>query len=185
MSADQENKILSPQELETEGADLYQSKKYPDAAKAFIAAAEGYLSSGDHLKAAEMANNQSVAWLQAKKPQLAWDAVADTIEIFEKAGDKNRMAMALGNRGMASEALKQYPAAVDDYQASADIFEELGENDLRLNVMQSLSALQLRMGDSLGAVAAMQNGVKNVKGLNWRQRMLRQLLKLPSRFMPK
>jgi len=185
MSAGQDIEIFSPQHLETEGTDCYQRKAYHDAAKAFMAASDGYLSAGENIKAAEMANNQSVAWLQAKHPQLAWDAVADTVEMFEKAGDQRRMAMALGNRAMASEALNKFNAAINDYQASADIFEKLGENDLRLNVMQSLSALQLRKGNALEAVTVMQAGMENVKGLKLRQRLLKRLLKIPFRFMPK
>jgi len=185
MASDQNFKILNPQQLESEGKNYYHNKEYQAAAKTFIAAAKGYAATGDVLKAAEMANNQSVAWLQAKKPQLAWDAVTDTVEIFEKTGDENHQAMALGNRAAASEALKQFELAVTDYEAAANIFEKLGENDLRLNTLQALSALQLRRGNSLEAISAMQAGVKNVKGLSLRQKLLKSLMKLPSKFMPK
>ena len=74
---------------------------------------------------------------------------------------------------------------LEDYQAAADIFEKLGENELRLNTMQSLSALQLRRGNSLEAISAMQASVKNVKGLSVRQKFIKFLMKIPSKLMPK
>ena len=185
MTTDKNINTLSVQQLESDGKDYYQKKDFRAAAENYRAAAESYAATGDEFKAAEMTNNQSVAWLQDKKPQLAWDAVADTVDIFEKAGDERRQAMALGNRAAASEALREFEDAIKDYQAAADIFEKLGENKLRLNTMQSLSALQLRRGNSLEAISAMQASVKNVKGLSLRQKFIKFLMKIPSKLMPK
>ncbi len=185
MAANKNIKIFSAQQLEAEGKDYYQKKDYQAAVENFKAAAESYIAIGDELKAVEMKNNQSVTLLQDKKPQLAWDAVADTVDVFREAGDERRQAMALGNRAAASEVIRKFEDAIEDYQAAADIFEKLGENELRLNTMQSLSALQLRRGNSLEAISTMQAGVKNVKGLSLRQKLLKLLMKIPSKLMPK
>ena len=64
-----------PALLEEEAKDLYRAGKFQQAAECFSQAAAFYLDQGEDLLAAEMSNNQSVALLKAKKPQMALDAV--------------------------------------------------------------------------------------------------------------
>ena len=175
----------TPQQLEAEGGSAYHVGNHAEAAGFFSAAEEGYRALGDELKAAEMANNCSVAWLQANQVQEAYQAVQDTVDVFRTAQDKKRLAMALGNRAAALEALENLEQALTDYEESADILKEIGEHDLRLDVMKSISALQLRTGRSLQAVATMQAGVDGVEKPNLKHRLLKRILNFPSKFMTK
>jgi len=172
----------TPQQLETEGGNLYRQGDYVEAANIFAAAEEGFGAQGNELKSAEMANNRSVTLLQADQAQTAFDAVNGTVDVFRQANDERRLAMALGNRGAALEALKQFDQAVSDYEESAEILKNIGEHDLRLDVMKSLSGLQLRTGSSLEALATMQSGVESIEKPKMKHRLLKRLLKLPARF---
>ncbi len=177
---------ITPKQLETEGKTAYSKGDFLSAAQFFAASQEGYLSLGEEILAAEMANNRCVALLQIDDPgdaQKAFDAVDGTISIFQKAGDSHRQAMALGNRASALEALGKLEDAIVDYEESSRIFKEIGADDLRMDVMKSLSALQLKTGRSLEALSTMQAGVNGVEKPNLKQRLLKRLLSLPGRFM--
>ena len=173
----------TPQQLETEGGDAYRLGNYIEAANIFSAAESGYQSQGETIKSAEMANNCSVAFLLADQPQDALKAVEETVELFREAQDKRRLSMALGNRAAALEAMQRYDPASLDYEQSAKILKEIGENDLRLDVMKSLSALQLRTGRSLEALATMQSGVDAIEKPKVKHRILMNILKWPFRFI--
>ncbi len=174
---------VTPQQLEAEGSTAYQKGDFSKAAASFAAAQEGYKTMGDELKSAEMANNRCVVLLQADDPQAALESVEGTIDIFREAEDDRRHAMALGNRASALEALGQLEAAITDYEKSADILKKIGADDLRMDVAKSLSALQLKTGRSLEALATMQAGVEGVKKPDLKQRLLKRLLALPGRLM--
>ena len=175
--------IKSPADLEAAGTAAYQQGDYPTAAREFAAAAEGYRTAGDDVKAAIMANNSSVAYLQAGQPEAAYQSVDWTIAIFRREKDERLEAMALGNRAAALEALEDFEAAIADYEQSAEILKRIGEDDLRLDVMKSLSALQLRTGRSFQAVATMQAGLDGLSKPGFKDRLVRRLLQLPERLM--
>lgn len=177
------NEMLSPQQLAAEGKSAYEKGDYSAAADAFEAASVGYKSAADLLSAAEMANNHSVALLQAGEAQRSLEAVLGTDEIFAEAGDIRRQAMALGNQGAALEALKRLDEAIDAYERSAELLTQVEDKETRVSVMQALSALQLRRGRQLEALATMQAGLSGVKHPTPKQRMLRRLLELPFKFM--
>ncbi|MBC8506730.1 MAG: hypothetical protein H8D34_17840 [Chloroflexi bacterium] len=177
---------ITPQQLETEAKTAYANGDYSLAAKSFSAAQQGYKSIGDEVLAAEMANNCCVALLQEDAPaaaQEAYEVVEGTISVFKEAGDLRRQAMALGNRASAMEALGNLNEAIEDYEDSSRILKEIGANDLRMDVMKSLSALQLKTGRSLEALATMQAEVDGVEKPNLKQRLLKRLLSLPRRFL--
>lgn len=171
--------LHTPDQLAQEGKDAYQAGEVLRAADLFNAAAEGYSAQGDTLMAAEMANNRGVALLQANEAQAALDAVSGTDKVFEEVGDRLRLAMALGNQGAALDALKRLDEAERAYLRSAELLKELGEHDLRAPVMKSLSALQMRTGRQLEALATMQAGVEGMERPNLRQRILKKLLRIP------
>ena len=126
-----------------------------------------------------MANNISVAHLQAGDAKLALEAVEGTPAIFAQEGDFRRQGMALGNMGSALESLDRLDEAADIYQQSADVLEQAGADELRAHVMQSLSSLQLRTGRRLQALATMQSGLEGVEKPSPRQRLLKRLLQIP------
>lgn len=169
----------TPQQLGKEGKTAYGHGDYLAAAQAFDAAQAGFKLTGATLEAAEMANNCSVAYLQAEEAEKALQAVDGTEAIFAQAGDLRRQGMALGNRGAALEALDRKEEALQAYQQSADLLQEAGEDQMRVHVMQSLSMLQLNMGKQLQALASMQAGLDGVRRPTPKQSMLKKLLKIP------
>ena len=168
-----------PVKLTKEGKSAYQNGDYLAAAQAFEAAQQGYLSQGDKLNAAELANNCSVAYLQAGEGQAALKAVEGTAEIFAEAGDLRRQGMALGNLASALEAVDRTEEAAEAYLQSAGVLEKAGEDQLRANVMHSLSMLQFRSGKQLQALASMQSGLEGVKRPSPKQNVLKKLLSIP------
>lgn len=177
------NETLSQEQLATEGQSAYKRGDYIAAANAFKAASESYRLSGDELNAAEMANNYSVALLQGGQAQGSLEAVSGTDEIFAEAGDVRRQALALGNQAAALEALNRPDEAIDAYERSAELLTQIGDTETRVSVMQSLSALQLRRGRQLEALATMHAGLNGVKHPTPKQRMLRKLLQIPFKLM--
>lgn len=175
------NETLRPDQIVREAQDAYKSGDYQAAAQAFRAAAEGYRSTGDLLNAAEMDNNRSVALLKAGDPTEALFAVEGTDLIFLEAGDIRRQAMALGNRAAALEALDRFEEALADYEKCAEYLKQIGENEMLAVTMQSISALQLRTGRSLEALASMQAGVSAIDRPGPKHRLLKKLLDMPGK----
>ena len=176
---------LTPEQLAREGTEAYKKGDFLAAAQAFQAAAESYAAGGDHLNAAEMKNNCSVAYLQAGEAEAALRAVEGTVEVFAAAGDLRRQGLAAGNLGAALEELDRFEEAAQAYQQSAEALEKAGEDALRAHVMQSLSSVQLRTGKHLQAVANMQSGLEGVKRPTPQQRMLKRLLQIPFNMLNK
>ena len=171
--------INSPEEFADAGSKAYQEGDYLEAVQHFDAAVHGFKAQDKELKAAEMANNQSVALLQAGEAQAALDVVEGTDRRFENAGDRLHQAMALGNTAAALDALDRIEDAETAYSLSANLFEELGESELHANVIQAHSKMQLRSGRQIEALETMQTGLGKIKHPSLRQRMLKKLLKAP------
>lgn len=175
--------IVDPKDLEISGKKAYEKGDYLEAARYFESAANGFTAKGDDIQAAEMSNNQSVALLQGKDYQGALDAVKGTEEIFENTADRAKWGMAVGNRAAALDALDQFEDAEAAYTLSADLLLSAGGEDLQAVVMQSLSALQLRKGRPLEALASMQTGVNKIEHPSLKQRILKKLLSLPIKYI--
>jgi len=171
------------QNFSKQGRRAYQQGDYIGAARAFEAAAEGYLALGDKLQAAELANNCSVAYLQARDAASALRIVKGSPELFAQAGDIRKQAMALGNQAAALDALGRTQDALDAYQQSAQLLEQTGEGELRAHLMQSISALQLRSGRQIEALVSMQDGLNGLKKPTLKQRILKKLIQTPFRLL--
>ncbi len=174
---------VNPDQLSSQGKSAYQRGDFLEAAEAFQAAAEGYQLVGDTLNKAEMANNRSVALLQAGQAEAALQAVQGTPEIFANASDRRRQAMALGNRAAALNKLNRVDEAIADYENAADLFKQLGEHDLRAPLLQALSVLQLRTGRQLESLASMNAGLNEYEQPKPRQRLLKKLLDIPMKLL--
>ncbi|NIT57131.1 MAG: tetratricopeptide repeat protein, partial [Aliifodinibius sp.] len=109
----------------------------------------------------------------------------DSEQIFFESGDQVRYAMAIGNRAAVYEGLGQLEEAIQLYSKSADILREAGEETAYTQIMQSLSAIQLRTGKSLEALASMQIAMNHVEKPGIKQRFLKRLLKFPNQFLGK
>jgi len=179
------DEALNPKQLSKEGQAAYKRGDHQAAARAFEAASQGYAAVDDALNAAEMANNANVAYLQTGDAQAALQILEGTAEVFRLAGDVRRQAMSIGNQAAALEALNRLDEAIDAYQQSADLLKQAGEDQLRLNVMQSLSVLQMRTGRQLEALASMNVGLDGVEKLSVKQRLIKKLLNVPFQMMDK
>ena len=170
---------LTPAQLARQGKGAYQQGNYSQAAGIFNAAQTGYDIVGDQLMAAEMANNACVAYLQAGDPQSALQAVEDTAMVFASKGDIRRQAMALGNMAASLEALNRLGEAEAIYEQCIELLRPTKDDETRLLVIQALSALRLRQGRQLEALATMQAGMDELQHPNLKQRLLKQLLNIP------
>jgi tetratricopeptide (TPR) repeat protein len=179
------SEIVTPKQLSEEGKNAYQRADYASAGQAYQAAAQGYRDAGELLISAEMLNNSSVAFLRAGEPEIALQLVEGTDGLFAAAGDIRRQGMTLGNRGAALEALGRLPEAGEAYQQSAALLKQAGETELYGQVMQALSALQLRTGRQLEALATMNAGLDGISRPNLRQRLLKRLLMAPYKLLGK
>jgi tetratricopeptide (TPR) repeat protein len=175
--------ILTPEDHDKEAKQAYQQGDFETAAEQFAAAAEAYQAQDNTVMTAEMRNNQSVALVQAGQGQPALDALEGTQQIFESAGETLKAAMSIGNRAAALEALGKLKEAEEAYKQCAEALKELGESNLRADVMQSISRLQMRTGRQVEALANMQDGLDGVERPNLRQRFLKRLLKIPSKLL--
>jgi tetratricopeptide (TPR) repeat protein len=174
---------LTSQQLADEGQTEYSKGDYPSAARSFKAAADGFLSLGDELTAAEMANNRSVALLKSGDALSALESASGTEIVFAVHGDIKRQAMAFGNQAAALEGLNRTDEALIAYEKSAELFNSVGEFELRAYVCQSISSLQLRERHYLEAYSAMRAGVLGIKEPNLSQRLLKKLIDIPFKFL--
>jgi tetratricopeptide (TPR) repeat protein len=175
--------IKNPDQLAEEAKKAYQKGKYGKASEVFQLAATSYQAQNNHIMAAEMANNRSVALLQAGDAEAALEAVKGTEKIFNQAGHEVKKAMAIGNRAAALDALNQLDEAELAYQQSAALLKSIGETELHAHVMKSLSALQIRKGKKLEGIINMQAGLEGIENPTLKQRILKKLLKLPFKFI--
>jgi len=166
-------------ELKKEAERAYKRKDFHSSAKAFEAAAESFSQNGEQLAAAEMLNNASVAYLQANEPNSALNTALKTDETFASAGDSRRQAIALANQAAAYEALGQLEEAAQAYEISSELLKQIGDQELRPAVMQSLSAVQLRLGRQMEAIVTMQSGLEQVENPGLKQRLLKKVLRSP------
>jgi tetratricopeptide (TPR) repeat protein len=167
---------LSPQEIADLAKRTYQDGDYPAAAHAFAEAASAYSDIGDAPMSAEMKNNLSVVLLRDKQAQAALEAAQGSEAVFAEAGDSRRQGMALANQASALEALKRFKEAIDFYTRAGAALEKAGEGDLRLEVMQLLSALYLRRFKFLDAIISLQSGLTAVKNPTPKQRFMKKVL---------
>ncbi len=177
------SETVTPEQLTEEGKTAYQRGDYVSAGKAYQAAAQGYREVGEHLTSAEMLNNASVAFLQAGEAETALQLVEGTDSQFAAANDPRRQGIALGNRGAALEALGRLSEAAEAYRQSAALLKQAGEIEFYGRVMQSLSALQLRTGRQLEALATMNAALEGIPKPSLKQRLLKRLLQTPYKLL--
>jgi tetratricopeptide (TPR) repeat protein len=120
-----------------------------------------------------------VALLQADDPSGALASLEDAEQVFQLAGDQKRLALTIGNRAAALDALKRFDEALQSYEACAKLLKELGEHEQRAVVLQAASKIYYRRGKPLEALAVMRAGVGSLPHPNFRQRLLQKLLELP------
>ena len=173
----------STQTLVSQAEKAYQKENYAEAASLFQQASGQFAAEGHALKAAEQANNQSVALLRAGDAQSALQAAQGTETIFAQAGDRRRQALAYGNQAAALEALGRFAEAMERYRQSAELLKETGDVENRAMVLKSISALQIRTGHQLEALASMESALNQKPRLSLQERFLKKLLAVPFRML--
>lgn len=165
-----------PKLIADQAKEIYRTGDFVPAADAFRAAAVAFEAGGDPVLAAEMKNNECVSLLRAKQFKAALEAVEGTPEVFTAAEDTRRLGTAYANRASVLEALKRPQEAIADYVLSAGWLEKAGEDGMRLQIMQLLSALYLRRGKLFNAVMALQSGLAGIKHPTAKQKFLKRIL---------
>ena len=173
----------SPEKLSRDALDAYQLEAYEDAVQGFQAANRGFLDRGDKINAAEAANNLSVVLLKMDRAREALDAVKETPEIFQRAGNSQMEAMALGNLAAALEATGEVKKAEVCYLQALTRLDESDDKETRSYILQALSRLQLRGGKPFDALTSMQGALDSQPRLSWRDRVLRRLFDIPGRLL--
>ena len=138
--------ILDPKSLADQASRVYQEGDFESAARLYGEAASAFKTAGNELDAAEMKNNQSVAFLQAGNAQASYEAAAGTPDVFAAAGDVRRQAIAFANEATALQTLGRRDQAIAQYRLSAEAFHRAGEDQLRFTVMQAIAGMQLKRG---------------------------------------
>lgn len=175
----------TPENLATLAKQAYQAGRFSSAGDLFFQAEEAYNQNGDVLLASEMANNRSVALLQAGDAAGALSACQDTYKVFAAAGDILREGFSLGNQAAALKELGQKKESLRLYRLSAERLQQAGEKENLAIVHKTIAALEMEEGDNLGAMSAMFDALRAKEKLTLRERILRSLFALASRIMPK
>ena len=157
---------------------LYEQGDFESAARLYGEAASAFQKSDQALDAAEMKNNQSVAFLQAGNAQSALEAASGTAAVFSAASDTRRQGIALANEATPLESLGRRDEAIDKYRQAAAAFEQAGEDQLRASVMQAVAGIYLRRRQVFQALGAARAGLDSVKNPTFTQKILRGLLRL-------
>ncbi len=170
------NEIV-PKSLAEDAVRAYQEGDYENAARLFGEAASTFTAQDNPLDAAEMKNNQSVAWLQAGNPAAAYEATHGTASIFVKANDFRREGIAWGNEAAALQSLGRASEALETYRLASEAFLRAGEGELRATTMQAMAGIELKRGKIMDALLTMQIGLSGVKHPTFKQRILLALLR--------
>lgn len=169
---------MTPHELKDRGFQLYRAEHYAEAARAFEDAARAFEALGDRAAAAEQRNNACVVRLAQKDWAGALAAVEGTPEIFRALGDKLRAAQAIANLAAAHDGAGHVEEATELYIQAIDQFGALGEKETRAACFKKLSALQIKLGQQMQALASMRSGLNlsNSGELTAKEKALKELL---------
>jgi tetratricopeptide (TPR) repeat protein len=173
----------SGQQYSSLGEKAYKAGQYMQAADNYAEAERQFAAVGDPMKAAEMANNRSVALLQAGRPEDAFNAADKTDAVFAQGNDTYRQALSIGNQAAALEALNRPEEALKRYWECSNLLKQIGEKEYRAAVLKSISALQVRTGHQFEALASMDAALENQKKLSIQERFLKKLLDIPMRML--
>lgn len=171
--------IQKASSLEKKAETAYHARDYRQAADLYRQAAGAYDQAEDRQKYAELANNLSVALLQAGDPQAALEATQGTERIFAEAGNLRSQALALGNQASALEALNRLQEALFHFRLCSDLLKQAGDEENRAYVLKKISSIQVRTGHQLEALASMDAALSHKQKLSFKERFLKKLLHIP------
>lgn len=167
---------MSPHDLQASGLRHYRAERYAAAAAAFAEAALGFEAAGDNASAAEMRNNLGVVRLALEDWAGALAAVAGTPDVFRAHGDRLREAQAIANLAAAHDGAGHVEQAAELYVQAVDLFGQLGETETRAACFKKLSALQIKLGQQLQALASMHSGLNLSAELSPQEKLLKEMI---------
>jgi tetratricopeptide (TPR) repeat protein len=167
---------MSPHDLQASGLSHYRAERYPEAAAAFAEAAAGFESAGDRASAAEMRNNLCVVRLALEDWAGALAAVEGTPQVFQAQGNRLREAQAIANLAAAHDGAGHVEQAAAFYVQAIDLFGQLGETETRAACFKKLSALQIKLGQQMQALASMHSGLSLSAELSPKEKMLKEMI---------
>ncbi len=164
------------QKTTEEGFEAFKAGRFTEAAHSFGLAATWYAEQGDLAMQAEMANNQSVAFLKANLPEEALRTAMGTDQIFANQNDRRREGIALANQAAAMEALGNLDRSTHLYRRSAEQLKQAGETQLRIISLQLLSTAHFRQGHFWEALGVKRQVLEEKETLSVPERILKKLL---------
>jgi tetratricopeptide (TPR) repeat protein len=167
----------------TEAQEAYAAGDYLKSAHLFMEAEIRFSLIGEKIRAGEMANNASVSFLQAGESKKSLQVLDGYIDLFENLGEIRHLAFTLGNRAASLEALGRLEDASKDFHTAALLFSQIGEQELFTITKQSLSALQIRAGSPIEALATMKSGLSDPLQSGLKNRLLKKILDIPFRLL--
>lgn len=177
------NTMTTAKELQDQGVKLFQQRDYEAAARLFQQAQEAYTAEENPDMVAEMQTNIGLVHRALGENQQALESMQAALEHFQTRDDHLRTAKVLGNMGGVYVALGDKEQAYNCYRQAADIFSELGENQLYGETMVAMGDLQMKDGKIMTGAATYEVGLDNLGSLSPTQRMIKGLMGIRNRLI--
>ena len=156
----------------------FNQNNFLQAAELFDKAAQEYQTEEKPLLAAEMKNNQSVAFIQGDNPQAALDCLAGVVEQFEAAQDQYKAGLTYGNLATAHQALNNLDQAKDYCLKAADLLRDGNHSEEYTMVMNMLVSIQMKQGKLFDAAGSAHLFIDQIPHPTFRQRVLKLVYKI-------
>ncbi|XGV98367.1 MAG: CHAT domain-containing protein [Leptolyngbya sp. BL-A-14] len=144
--------VTAPQQLFEQGAALYQSGQFAEAASAFQKAAKFYQTQGDRLKRAATLSNLSLAYQQLGQWQDAKAAIEESLMLLN--GQQKPSAQ-------SSKLNLELLAQAFDIQAGLQL--ATGQSDRALATWQQATTLYTQLNDKTGVFRSRINQAKTLQ----------------------
>jgi tetratricopeptide (TPR) repeat protein len=167
--------------MKEQGIALYSQHDYEAANRAFQQAKEFYEEESNYDMAAEMKVNIGLVHRSLGELQQGLELMQEALRHFESNDDKMRTAQTLGNLGGVYQALNDKEQAELSYRQAANLFNEIGEEELYSDTMLALGALQVRDFKLFMGAATYQVALENRTNLTGTQKIIKSLSNLISR----
>ncbi|MDE3090867.1 MAG: tetratricopeptide repeat protein [Chloroflexota bacterium] len=168
---------MDAEALHAEAMRLYQAGQLNDAMAAFEQARAGFAAQGNAAQAASVANDLGVVYYLGGRNQHALPVLQEALAAYERLGDGNGQAKALGNLAQLHKRTGDKAAAEKNYQRAAELFHQSGDRAMEHDTYRALSQIQLQRWHLLEALAAYDRALAAKGGAG----LLRAFLQIPLR----
>jgi tetratricopeptide (TPR) repeat protein len=173
--------VTDASELQAQGIQQFQKKRYDEAAALFQQAQAAYEASEQADMAAEMRVNLGLVHRARAEYTQALEEMSAAYAVFEELGDQKRLAMTLGNMGAAYKALDDKEQAYRCYRDAADLFDAAGERVLYGETLVAMADLQMSEHKVTAAAATYEVGLSEMENLSASQKVIKNLVGLRNR----